>query len=70
VELVVAAATLDIRLAQEALVVVAHQECQVGLLLDEGGVVQPLFDEHLAHGQRQGGVGADADGHEVVGVNG
>jgi hypothetical protein len=69
VELVIAAALLQVGLPQEAAVVQTHQQRQVRLVADELPVVDPLFDDHLRHAQAQGGVGGSLDGHVVVVVD-
>ena len=47
----------------------AHQQPEVGLLAHEGLVHQPLVDDHAAHRQRESGVRADPDRHEVAAVD-
>jgi hypothetical protein len=69
VEDAVGAAFLQVALAQEAAVVVAHQQPEIRLLAHEGLVHQPLVHDHAAHRQRESGVRADPDGHEVAAVD-
>ena len=59
----------QIRLAQELPVVVSHEQHEVGLLLDEGGVVQPLVEQDLGQRQVEERVRARLDGDPQVGVN-
>ena len=68
-ELVVAVALRDVGAAQEAAGVLADEQRQVGLLLHELLLVETGVDDHLAHRERERGVGADAHGHVVVGVD-
>ena len=59
----------EIRLAQQLAVVVAHQQHQVGLLLDERGVVQLLGKDDLGQRHVEEGVRARLDGDPQVGVD-
>jgi hypothetical protein len=67
-ELVVAAAFLQVRLTQEAPVVSANEEREVGLLFDELLLHLALIDDDLTHCERQGTVCADLHGHPEVRV--
>ena len=69
VEDVVRAVLFEVALAQEAVVVVAHQEWQVRLLLDELRLVQAFLEDHLHHAHRQRRVGAVADVEPAVGMD-
>jgi hypothetical protein len=69
-ELILALALVDLVAAQEAPGILSHQERQVGLFLHELLLVEIGVDDHFAHRERQGGVGADAHGQVVVGVDG
>ena len=60
----------EIRLAQQLAVVVAHEQREVGLLLDEGGVVQPLGQEDLGQRHVEERIRARLDGNPEIGVNG
>jgi hypothetical protein len=66
---VVIATFLEIRLAQEAPRVFAHQEGQVGLLADVVLVDGPAFEDLSRDAQRQRGVGTLARIHPQGGVN-
>jgi hypothetical protein len=69
IELILPVPLVHVAAAQEAAVVLAHEQGEIGLLLDEFPLVEVGVDDHLAHGQGQSGVGADAHGQVVVGVD-
>ncbi len=68
-ESIVLASRHDVHLAQEAAVVAADQEGEIGLLAQIVGLVETLLDHHLAGGQRQGDVGAGARREPEIGVD-
>ena len=68
-ELVVAVPHGDFAAAQKPAGVGAHQQRQIGLLLHEELLMEPRVDDHLAHRERERGVGADADRLVIVGVD-
>ncbi len=68
-ELVLALPFHHVGSAQEAAVVLAHQQREIRLLLHETLLVQAGVDDHLAHRQRQRRIGADPDRLVVVRVN-
>jgi hypothetical protein len=67
-ELLLAAAVLEIVGPEVPQVVHADEERKVGLLPDEGRVVDPLVDDHLRHRQRPRRVGPRPDRMVAVGV--
>jgi hypothetical protein len=69
VELLFAAAVLEIGAAEEEPGVLAHQERQVRLLDDEVLVDQPLLHQHVGHAETQRRVAAGLDRNEEVRVH-
>ena len=67
VELLLVAA--EIAPAQEAPIVHAHEQRQVGLLLGEVQIGQALGEDHLRHRVGEGRVGSDLDRNVHVGVD-
>ena len=61
---------MQIGFAHEAVRVGAHEQRQIGLLGDVGGVVQLLGDDHLRGAERQRRVGARARVQPQIGVDG
>ena len=69
-EEIVLAVLHQVRLAQVAPRIVAHQEGEIALLDQVVGVVEVLLDHHLAGGERQRRVGSGPHRQPQVGVDG
>ncbi len=55
---------------QELAVVPAHQEGEIGLLLDERRLVQLLLEDRMNQGHRQEGIVTRLDGDPLIGMDG
>jgi len=67
VELVFTGAGGDVGAAEEAASVGAYEQGQVRLGADEAEVREPLIDDHPAHAEGEGCIGAGDHGDELVG---